>query len=97
MSRVLTQAQAEQDLLEIWLYTFNEWGEQQADIHLDDLSGAMALLAEQPLASRERLEFNPPVRIHHHAHHLIVYLVHDEGISVVSVLHESMELDSHLE
>ena len=59
MSRILTQAQAEQDLLEIWLYTFNEWGEQQADIYLDDLSGAMALLAEQPLASRERLEFNP--------------------------------------
>ena len=35
MSRVLTQAQAEQDLLEIWLYTFNEWGEQQADIYLE--------------------------------------------------------------
>ena len=52
MSRVLTQAQAEQDLLEIWLYTFNQWGEQQADIYLDDLSGAMALLAEQPLASQ---------------------------------------------
>ena len=97
MSRVLTQAQAEQDLLEIWLYTFNEWGQQQADVYLDDLSAAMALLAEQPLACRERLEFNPPVRIHHHAHHLLVYLVHDDGINVVRVLHEGMELDSHLE
>ena len=97
MSRVLTQAQAEQDLLEIWLYTFNEWGQQQADVYLDDLSAAMALLAEQPLACRERLEFNPPVRIHHHAHHLIVYLVQDDGINVVRVLHEGMELDSHLE
>ena len=50
MSRVLTQDQAEQDLLEIWLYTFSEWGEQQADVYLDELSAAMALLAEQPLA-----------------------------------------------
>ena len=97
MSRVITQVHAEQDLLETWLYTFNEWGEQQADSYLDKLSGAMTLLAEQPLICRERLEFNPPVRIHHHAHHLIVYLAQDDGINVVRVLHESMELDSHLE
>ena len=26
MPRILKQTQAEQDLVEIWLYTFNEWG-----------------------------------------------------------------------
>ena len=35
MPRVIKQAQAEQDLLNIWLFTFNEWGEQQADDYLD--------------------------------------------------------------
>jgi len=97
MSSVIKQVQAEQDLLEIWLYTFNEWGEQQADTYLEDLSDAMALLAEQPLICRERLEFNPPVRIHHHAHHLIVYLILDDGINIIRVLHENMEIDGHLE
>ena len=97
MPRVFKQTQAEGDLLEIWLYTFNEWGEQQADTYLEDLSDAMALLAEQPLICRERLEFNPPVRIHHHAHHLIVYLIHDDGINIIRVLHENMEIDGHLE
>jgi toxin ParE1/3/4 len=97
MSRVIKQVQAEQDLLEIWLYTFNEWGEQQADTYLEDLSDAMALLAEQPLICRERLEFNPPVRIHHHAHHLLVYLILDDGINIIRVLHENMEIDGHLE
>ncbi len=37
MARLITQSQAEQDLLEIWLYTFNEWGAPQADTYLDEL------------------------------------------------------------
>ena len=97
MPRIIKQAQAEQDLLDIWLYTFNEWGEKQADVYLDNLSKALALLADQPLICRKRLEFTPPVRIHHHAHHLIVYLAQDDGINVVRVLHESMDVDGQLE
>ena len=97
MLQILKQAQAEQDLVEIWLYTFNEWGEYQADKYLDDLDGAIRLLAEQPLICRERTELNPPVRIHHHAHHLIAYQVLEDGIRVVRVLHKSMDADSHLE
>ena len=83
MPRIIRKAQAEQDL--------------QADVYLDDLSEAMELLAGQPLICRERLEFTPPVRIHHHLHHLIVYLALDEGINVVRVLHESMDIDGQLE
>ena len=52
MPRILKQAQAEQDLVEIWLYTFNEWGEYQADKYLDELNAAIRLLAEQPLSCR---------------------------------------------
>ncbi|MDE0155945.1 MAG: type II toxin-antitoxin system RelE/ParE family toxin [Gammaproteobacteria bacterium] len=97
MPRILKQSLAEQDLIEIWLYTLNEWGEYQADKYLDDLEEAIRLLAEQPLICRERTELNPPVRIHHHAHHLIVYLALEDGINVVRVLHESMDVDSHME
>ena len=35
MPQVFKQALAEQDLVEIWLYTFNEWGEKQADKYLE--------------------------------------------------------------
>lgn len=97
MPRIIKQIQAEQDLLEIWLYTFNEWGEQQADKYLDELDQAMQLLAEQPLMCRERFVFVPPVRIHHHAHHLIVYLALDDGINTIRVLHESMDIDHQLD
>ena len=96
MPRIVKQALVERDLIEIWLYTFDEWGEKQADKYLDDLDAAIKLLAEQPLICRERTELDPPVRIHRAGHHLIVYMVLDDGISIVRVLHESMDVDSHL-
>ena len=71
MPRIVKQARVEQDLLDIWLYTYNEWG--------------------------ERLELVPPVRIHRHAHHLIVYLTLSDGINVVRVLHVNMDVDGQLE
>jgi toxin ParE1/3/4 len=97
MPRIYKQARAEQDLVEIWLYTLNEWGEQQADSYLDELAAAIQMLAKQPLVCRERPELNPPVRIHHHARHLIVYLAVDDGISVVRILHENMDVHGQLE
>ena len=97
MPRVFKQVSAEQDLIEIWLYTFSEWGAKQADKYIDDLAGAFNLLAAQPHQCRERGEFSPPVRIHHHGHHLIVYLAVADGVNIVRVLHESMDVDSRLE
>jgi len=97
MPRIEKQALVDQDLIEIWLYTFGEWGEKQADNYLDDLDEAFHLLAEQPLLCRERNELSPPVRIHHHAHHLIVYLAMEDGINIVRVLHENMDIEKQLE
>ena len=96
MPRVFKQALAEKDLIDIWLYSFTAWGEKQADMYLDDIAVAFNLLAEQPLQCRERREFSPPVRTHHHAHHLVVYLAIEDGVNIVRVLHESMDVDSHL-
>ena len=97
MSQVLKQALAEQDLIDIWLYTFNEWGEIQADKYLDGLDKTFNFLAGQPLQCRERSEFSPPVRIHHHGHHMLVYLAIEDGVTIVRVLHESMDIDNLLE
>ena len=97
MPRIVKQRQAEKDLLDIWLYTFSEWGEQQADDYLETLDAAIRLLAEQPLMCRERTEFTPPVRIHRHENHLVVYLAMDKGIKIIRILHASMDLPKKLE
>lgn len=64
--------------------------------YIDDLEATFQLLASSPFLSRERTEFNPPVRIHPHAHHLIIYLQTDYGIDIVRVLHENMDVPARL-
>lgn len=97
MAIVHKQVLAEQDLVNIWLYTWHEWGEKQADFYLDELEKAMKLLAGQPKLGRLREEFRQPVRIFYHAHHLLVYQVIKGGISIVRVLHKSMDVDTQLD
>ena len=80
MPDIYKQYLAEQDLIDIWLYTYTEWGEKQADKYLDELEKAITLLSKQPMLCRECREFNPPVRIHRHAHHLLVYQTTEYGI-----------------
>jgi len=97
MLNIYQQTQAKQDLIDIWLYTANRWGETQADKYLDGLENSLQLLAEQPLICRERAEFDPPVRIYHHEHHIIVYLVIESGVNVIRFLHKSMDVGQQLE
>ncbi len=96
MPKIYQQPAAKQDLIDIWLYTFHQWGEIQANNYLDALDQALLLLAEQPLICRERIEISPPVRIYHHAHHLVVYSVIDDGINIIRVLHENMDIPTKL-
>ena len=48
MRKIHTQALAKKDLKNIWLYSFNNWGEVQANTYFDELNAAFALIAENP-------------------------------------------------
>lgn len=88
--------EAEKDLENIWQYTVKEWGTDQAIQYIDDIDRAFLLLAHTPLMCRERTEFTPPVRIHHHKKHLIVYLIEVTYITIIRVLHENMATELQL-
>jgi toxin ParE1/3/4 len=64
---------------------------------LDELDSAILNLAEQRYICRERLEFSPPVRIFHIAHHIVIYQVNDNELLIIRVLHESMNVDAWLD
>ena len=97
MYRILKTAEAEHDLINIWLYTYKNWGDRQADKYLDGLEEGFKLLAGTPLLCGLRREFIKPVRIHHHAHHLIIYDALADRINIVRVLHENMDVETQLE
>jgi toxin ParE1/3/4 len=95
MSYKLTP-EAENDLIEIYLYGFKNFGEAQAESYFSELEEVFRMLGETPLICRERLEFFPPVRIHPHGRHLIVYVIDTDRILIVRVLHHSMDIPQHL-
>ncbi len=97
MEQILKTALAEQDLINIWLYSFQQWGEEQANQYLNELGHAIELLGATPLMCTERQEFIPPVRIYHHARHLIIYVITEKAIEIIRVLHESMDINTQLE
>ncbi|MCW0183083.1 MAG: type II toxin-antitoxin system RelE/ParE family toxin [Zavarzinia sp.] len=74
------------DLEDIWRYTAATWSIEQADRYVDDLTRAFETVARMPTLARERGEFTPPVRIHVHQSHLIVYTIADTDIVILRLL-----------
>lgn len=97
MPLIQKSAAAREDLINIWRYTYTNWGEPQADLYNKELENALSLLADAPLICRLREEISPPVRIHHFRKHLVVYVEVEGGINLIRILHESSDYESHLE
>ena len=85
------QVQAEQDLIDIWLYTFYEWDEKQADKYIDDLDAAIKKLIDNPELGMECGYIRKGYRRLSVLHHKIYYYLKDQSVEVVRVLHEKTD------
>ena len=96
MHLIHIQALAKQALKNIWLYTFQNWGEAQADGYFDELSTAFDLIAENPELGFACDYICDGYRQFHINHHLVFYRVTASKIHIVRILHENMNYRSHL-
>lgn len=44
------------------------------------------MIASMPLLARERAEFDPPIRVHHHQSHLVIYTISNNQIDIIRIL-----------
>ena len=77
---------ADQDLLDIWLYTAEAWSPLQADKYSDEFFETFQTLCSMPNIARERPDFDPPVRVHPTGQHLIVYRCDTHTLTVVRIV-----------
>jgi toxin ParE1/3/4 len=77
---------AQTDLENIWRYTAEQWSPDQADRYTDRLDTTLDLPVSLPDIARERREFQPPIRIHPTARHLIVYRIEGNQLEVLRIL-----------
>lgn len=80
---------AEEDVIAIFHNGRDEYGERQAVLYHQKLAACFDFLAENPFASAESLEINPPVRIHPVGRHIVVYMIEDNrDVFIVRVRHQ---------
>lgn len=74
------------DLDDIWRYSAETWSIEQADGYVDELVRMFETIAAMPTLARERSEFTPPVRMHFHEGHLIVYRIAGDHVAILRLL-----------
>lgn len=94
MADVRKQARAERDLREIWRYTFENWGDRQADAYLATIDAAIRKLAEGSARSADWSHVAPGLRRLIVRRHRIFCRVAGEQIVILRVLHEAMDVEA---
>lgn len=86
VSTYLLTPEAQKDLEDIWLYSYETWSEHQANRYIEILEDTFVRLSYMPEQARELLDFDPPVRIFPSAKHIIIYKISGRAIVIIRVL-----------
>lgn len=93
----LVKPEAERDLKEIGRYTRRTWGKEQAQKYLHAIHEKILTLVDNPKLGVMRDEVAMGYRSTHTAHHHIFYRVERETVVIIRVLHQSMDIQRHLD
>ena len=97
MRRLVVSERAEEDLREIWIYSFKTWGEAQADRYLDELDAGLQECGSEPERGKQRDEVRPGYWSLLIGRQVAFYTFTDDEVLVQRVLHSSMDPNLHLE
>lgn len=90
--------QAEIDLENIWLYTFEEWSVEQADYYFDLLMDEIEYISENPKSGTDYSNLRKGYFRSRIKSHFIFYRINlkEEKGEIIRILHQQMDIDSHL-
>lgn len=91
MPTIKHTAQAEEDLIDIWLYIAHD-DVRAADRVLDNIEEKFLLLADQPGLGPARPDIAPDLRYSPVRRYLILYRQITDGIEIVRVVHGARDV-----
>lgn len=96
MENVRFTEEADRDLFGIYVYTYQTWGEAQADLYVAALKASIGKIAAEPTrpGTVDQGRLRPGLRSYHHQRHLIFYRAIRQGIEIIRILHDSMDVSS---
>ena len=89
-------SKADADLAGIYEYTILNFGLEQGRAYLLGLHERFATLAEHPMQGSSAQEFAPNLRRFEYQSHIVIYRAKKQGVRIVRVLHQSMDIKRHL-
>ncbi len=89
-------SKAAADLDGIYEYTILHFGLEQAKAYLFGLHERFQMLAAQPTQGRTADELAPGLRRIEYQSHVVFYMSKDDGIRIVRVLHQRMDVARHV-
>jgi toxin ParE1/3/4 len=87
---------AQADLVAVWLYGFEKWGEDRADRYLDALDRKIRQLASTPELGHAIDPIKPGYRLLRAENHAVIYRIEANTIHIIRVLGEAMNITRHL-
>jgi toxin ParE1/3/4 len=86
---------AKNDIKDIWQYTVEKWGEQQAEKYIDQLEKKFKDLVKTPNLGRARPDIRNGYRSLPEGKHIIFYRVADHLIEIIGIPHANMDIETH--
>lgn len=96
MLRIHIQDRARRDLIEIWQYSHENWGEAQADLYLDELEKSFTMIADNSSIGVRYDFISKGLRKIVVKKHLVMYRITPEMVRIVRVLGAAMDVDAHV-
>ncbi|WP_417794667.1 type II toxin-antitoxin system RelE/ParE family toxin [Terasakiella pusilla] len=87
---------ADQDLHDIYVYTYRQFGEKQADLYLSDLENCFLQLVDHPSLGRDISYIRADYFRFEHQHHSVFYQIDTNEIYIVRVLHSTRDIEAVL-
>lgn len=91
-----TTKQPDEDIIGLYMRGAQDFGEAAAERYAAGLFSTFEMLAGNPHMARERHELTIPVRRHPCGSHIIAYVLREDGILIVRVLHNRRKWQSLL-
>lgn len=89
---------AAEDIEQIWLYTVDNWSVEQADRYVNLIFDEIEYLADNPVSGKDLNHIRKEYRCSKVKSHLILYrLVEKNGIEIIRVLHQRMDIVHQLQ
>lgn len=90
--------QAEIDLENIWLYTFEEWSLEQADRYYDLIFDEIEFIAENPNSGKDYNHVRKGYYRSKVKSHFIFYRINleKEIVEIIRILHQQMDIENRL-